>query len=274
MAKKDLPEPLRALYFPSAKEPVFVDVPAMQFAMVDGEGAPDTSREFAEAIGALYGVAYTIKFAAKKAGIPMRIGANSGSLPKHLADLAQHVADTSERVDDMRAFAERQAGILGSLDGLDKEVAALAARIAGLAEVHDLDAHGPGYRFVSATDPEDDPLRAWKPMRVTLAPTGTVRVAVRERAVEPVQHRQQSANQVGRRVLQELFLLALNALAKVIELGLLAQQAVVKLRLLLLELLGFGSGGAHRSPGSGLPWGGGRGPGRAARGGRPSAGRA
>src|SRR5262249_2032980 len=26
---------------------------------------------------------------AKKAGIPMRIGANSGSLPKHLADLAQ-----------------------------------------------------------------------------------------------------------------------------------------------------------------------------------------
>ena len=70
MAKKDLPEPLRALYFPSAKEPVFVDVPAMQFAMVDGEGAPDTSREFAEAIGALYGVAYTIKFAAKKAGIP------------------------------------------------------------------------------------------------------------------------------------------------------------------------------------------------------------
>src|SRR5881392_23937 len=28
--------------------------------------------------------------AAQKAGIPMRIGANSGSLPKHLADVAQH----------------------------------------------------------------------------------------------------------------------------------------------------------------------------------------
>src|SRR5205085_3129079 len=28
--------------------------------------------------------------AAKRAGIPMRIGANSGSLPKHLAELAQH----------------------------------------------------------------------------------------------------------------------------------------------------------------------------------------
>src|SRR5919106_314657 len=28
--------------------------------------------------------------AAKRAGIPMRIGANSGSLPKHLEELAQH----------------------------------------------------------------------------------------------------------------------------------------------------------------------------------------
>lgn len=70
MAKKDLPEALRPLYFPAAKEPVFVKVPAMQFAMVDGAGSPESSKDFAEAIGALYGVAYTIKFAAKKAGNP------------------------------------------------------------------------------------------------------------------------------------------------------------------------------------------------------------
>src|SRR5213595_968921 len=31
----------------------------------------------------------TVVQAAKKAGMPMRIGANSGSLPKHLADVAQ-----------------------------------------------------------------------------------------------------------------------------------------------------------------------------------------
>lgn len=67
MAKKDLPEELRPLYFPSAKEPVFVDVPAMQFAMIDGTGNPNEA--FQEAIGALYGVAYTVKFAAKKDGI-------------------------------------------------------------------------------------------------------------------------------------------------------------------------------------------------------------
>ena len=40
-------------------------------------------------IGGADKVALVVK-AAKKAGIPMRIGANSGSLPKHLSDLAQH----------------------------------------------------------------------------------------------------------------------------------------------------------------------------------------
>lgn len=69
MAKKDLPKELQTLYFPSPKEPVFVDVPAMQFAMVNGTGDPNSSKGFQEAIGALYGVAYTIKFSAKKAGI-------------------------------------------------------------------------------------------------------------------------------------------------------------------------------------------------------------
>ncbi len=69
MAKKDLSKELQALYFPSPKEPVFVDVPAMQFAMVDGSGNPNDSQAYREAIGVLYGVAYTIKFAAKKQGI-------------------------------------------------------------------------------------------------------------------------------------------------------------------------------------------------------------
>lgn len=69
MAKKDLSKELQALYFPSAKEPAIVNVPPMQFAMIDGVGDPNTSKDFQEAIGALYGIAYTAKFAAKKAGI-------------------------------------------------------------------------------------------------------------------------------------------------------------------------------------------------------------
>jgi hypothetical protein len=69
MAKKDLSKELQALYFPSAKEPVLVNVPSMGYAVVDGEGDPNTSKDFQEAIEALYGVAYTAKFAAKKAGL-------------------------------------------------------------------------------------------------------------------------------------------------------------------------------------------------------------
>ncbi|WP_182376164.1 GyrI-like domain-containing protein [Nocardioides sp. WS12] len=42
-----------------------VDVPALQYLMVDGHGDPNTSPEYADAIAALYPVAYTLKFASK-----------------------------------------------------------------------------------------------------------------------------------------------------------------------------------------------------------------
>src|SRR5919106_3306082 len=42
-----------------------VDVPAMQYLMVDGHGDPNTSKEYADALAALYSVAYKLKFASK-----------------------------------------------------------------------------------------------------------------------------------------------------------------------------------------------------------------
>jgi len=66
MAKVDLKKELGHLYKPSAKEVSMVDVPAMQFLMVDGEGDPSISQAFQEAIEALYGLSYTLKFMAKK----------------------------------------------------------------------------------------------------------------------------------------------------------------------------------------------------------------
>lgn len=42
-----------------------VDVPDMQYLMVDGHGDPNTSDAFAEAVQALYPVAYKLKFASK-----------------------------------------------------------------------------------------------------------------------------------------------------------------------------------------------------------------
>lgn len=66
MEKMDLKKTLKHLYQPSAKEIVCVDVPEMNFLMVDGEGDPNTSQSFSDAIEALYPVSYTLKFMVKK----------------------------------------------------------------------------------------------------------------------------------------------------------------------------------------------------------------
>ncbi len=63
--KVDLKKELKNLYNPSAKEVSVVDVPAMNFLLVEGEGAP-TSPQYSEAIEALFSVAYTLKFMIKK----------------------------------------------------------------------------------------------------------------------------------------------------------------------------------------------------------------
>jgi hypothetical protein len=66
MQKIDLKNELKHLYGPSAKEVVQVDVPAFQFLMIDGEGDPNTSQEYARAVEALFSVSYTVKFMIKK----------------------------------------------------------------------------------------------------------------------------------------------------------------------------------------------------------------
>ena len=66
MDKIDLKSELKTLYRPSAKSVVEVDVPAFNFLMVDGDGNPNTSEKYKEAVEALYSVSYTIKFALKR----------------------------------------------------------------------------------------------------------------------------------------------------------------------------------------------------------------
>lgn len=65
MAKKDLSKELQELYFPPTREPISVKVPKMKFLMVDGRGNPNTSKDYQEAIGALYSLSYTMKFMLK-----------------------------------------------------------------------------------------------------------------------------------------------------------------------------------------------------------------
>jgi hypothetical protein len=65
MAKIDLKKELKEFYNPTSKEITLVDVPEMNFIMIDGEGAPE-SEQFAKSIEALYPIAYGIKFGLKK----------------------------------------------------------------------------------------------------------------------------------------------------------------------------------------------------------------
>jgi hypothetical protein len=62
----DYKKELKHLYRPSAKAFVVIDVPPMNFLMIDGHGDPNTAREYQEAVEALYAVAYALKFMSKK----------------------------------------------------------------------------------------------------------------------------------------------------------------------------------------------------------------
>lgn len=64
--KVDLRKEPKHLYNPSVKEVSVVDVPEMSFLMVDGEGDPNTSERYGQAVEALYAVSYALKVMLKK----------------------------------------------------------------------------------------------------------------------------------------------------------------------------------------------------------------
>ena len=66
MKKLDLKKQWKELYGTKAGVIVAVDVPPLRYLMVDGEGDPNTSKAFQEAIEALYSLSYTLKFTLKK----------------------------------------------------------------------------------------------------------------------------------------------------------------------------------------------------------------
>ncbi|RJP81464.1 MAG: hypothetical protein C4524_01915 [Candidatus Zixiibacteriota bacterium] len=69
MSILDLKKELKALFGPSTRQPSLVEVPAMNFIMVDGRGDPNTAPAYREAIETLYGLSYTLKFELKKEGV-------------------------------------------------------------------------------------------------------------------------------------------------------------------------------------------------------------
>lgn len=77
MKKVDYKKELKQLYLPSSKEVSIVEVPRQQFIMIDGQGDPNTSKEFQEAVEALFSLSYALKFIVKKG----KTGIDYGVMP-------------------------------------------------------------------------------------------------------------------------------------------------------------------------------------------------
>ena len=126
--KIDLWAENRELFTPSAKEPSFVKVPPFAYLMIDGTGDPNTSPFFRDAIGALYGAAYTLKFMLKKhSGIDFRVMPLSGRfkadecvrLVEHGGTLAGSATDfvmAPARHVAVIVFANRQSHLTRTVD--------------------------------------------------------------------------------------------------------------------------------------------------------------
>lgn len=67
LAKIDFKKALPNLYTAPRDRFVSVDIPAMQFVMVDGAGDPNTAPAYQQAIEWLYSTSYALKFAVKAA---------------------------------------------------------------------------------------------------------------------------------------------------------------------------------------------------------------
>lgn len=66
MQKLDFRKTMKALWQPPVGRFTIVDVPKMQFAMVDGKGDPNVSEDYKAAVQWLYGVSYALKFASRR----------------------------------------------------------------------------------------------------------------------------------------------------------------------------------------------------------------
>jgi hypothetical protein len=70
MRKLDLKKELKHLYSAPSNRVVEVNVPPINYLMIDGRGDPNTSQQYHAAVEALFSAAYGLKFAVRKSGGP------------------------------------------------------------------------------------------------------------------------------------------------------------------------------------------------------------
>src|SRR5512139_4110532 len=78
MSKLDYKKDLKDFYFPATAKFSQVDVPAMNFLMIDGHGDPNNNPRFQESTEALFTMAYSIKFALKPGGVEYAVPPSEG----------------------------------------------------------------------------------------------------------------------------------------------------------------------------------------------------
>jgi len=66
MPKIDLKKENKEFYYPSTKAVSMVELPLMKFLMIDGQGDPNTSQEYQDAMETIFPVSYKTKFMSKK----------------------------------------------------------------------------------------------------------------------------------------------------------------------------------------------------------------
>jgi hypothetical protein len=74
MKKVDFKKELKHLYQPSAKDVVRMDVPPMNYLMIDGEGDPNTSEAYQTGVEVLFALSYSMKFMVKKGTLAIDYG--------------------------------------------------------------------------------------------------------------------------------------------------------------------------------------------------------
>jgi len=66
MEKRDLVRELGNIYKQPKNKITLVEIPKLQFLMIDGEKDPNQNPDYSDAVGALYSIAYKLKFSVKK----------------------------------------------------------------------------------------------------------------------------------------------------------------------------------------------------------------
>src|SRR5436309_611482 len=116
--------------------------------------------------------------AAKKAGIPMRIGANSGSLPKHLTDLAQQ-----DQAEALVEAALEEVRLLEQLDYRDFKISVKSSHVPTMIRAYRLLAEKVPYPLHLGVTEAGTPYAGWiedgmfRPKRLKMAKPAALAMA-------------------------------------------------------------------------------------------------